>query len=189
MRWPGNGDDRPDHRAARRRQEGQAGLSARHLAVRRGNRRTSSASRDARRSSRHATPMCSTATAIGAGSRLPKGETYAGTWVRPMCSNPPYFDGMTMEPEPGHRHRRGARILAAVRRQDHDRPHFARRARSRRPRRPANSCWSARSRQADFNQIRHAARQSRSHDARHLRQYPHQELHAEDADGTCRRAA
>ena len=50
-----------------------------------------------------------------------------------------------------------------------------RRARSRRIRRPANICVDHKVQADRFQSVRHAARQSRGDDARHLRQHPHQE--------------
>ena len=96
--------------------------------------------------------------------------------------NPPYFAGMTMTPDAGDRHRRcpHARIVPRF---DHHRPHLARRFDQGRLARPA-VILSARCRPHRLQLLWIAARQSRGDDARHLRQYPHQE-----PDGAGRRRA
>ena len=69
---------------------------------------------------------------------------------------------------------RGARVLAHLRRQHHHRPHLARRLdQEGQPGRRISA--RAPGAAGGFQLLRRAARQSRSDDARHLRQYPHQE--------------
>ena len=57
--------------------------------------------------------------------------------------NPPYFDGITMEPEAGRRHQGRAHARRAGR-QHHDRPHQPGRRHPQGVARPANTCWSTR---------------------------------------------
>ena len=60
-------------------------------------------------------------------------------------------------------------------------------ATSGRPRRPASICSSTRFAVGRLQPVRHAARQSRGDDARHLRQHPHQEPDGEGRDRQRRR--
>ena len=104
------------------------------------------------------------------------GQTYAWDIGSTYVQNPPYFEGMTMTPEPVTDIVE-ARVLAIFGNSittDHISPG---RLRSRPPRPPASTCWQHQVSQADFNSVRRAARQSRGDDARHLRQHPHQEPH------------
>ena len=66
--------------------------------------------------------------------------------------NPPYFEGMTQDAGAGRRTSSSARILGAVRRLDHHRPHLAGRLDQGRRRPPASTCSSTRCEPADFNQ-------------------------------------
>ena len=56
--------------------------------------------------------------------KAPESQTYAWDNKSTYVQNPPYFEGITMQPKPvdGHRGRPHPR---AVRRQDHHRPHLA----------------------------------------------------------------
>ena len=88
--------------------------------------------------------------------------------------NPPYFEGMTKEPKPitGHRQRAHPRPLPRF---DHHRPHLAGRQHPGRLRRPGKYLLEHQVRGGRLQPVRHPARQPRDHDARHLRQHPHQE--------------
>ena len=66
---------------------------------------------------------------------VPTGDRFAWADDSTYVRQPPYFEGMPPEPRAAHRHRGRARARPA-RRQRHDRPHLARRARSRRTARP-----------------------------------------------------
>ena len=69
------------------------------------------------------------------GLNVPTGETYAWQGDSTYVKNPPYFEGMTMQP-PGVKPVTGAKALARTRRLDHHRPHLAGGQHSRRePRR------------------------------------------------------
>ena len=101
------------------------------------------------------------------------GLTYEWDDRSTYVQNPPYFEGMEKRQRPIE-DIVDARVLGAVPRLDHHRPHLAGRIDQgsepgrRIPARPPGA--------ADGLQpIRHAPRQSRGDDARHLRQYPHQE--------------
>ena len=101
----------------------------------------------------------------GATYGWPAGSTY--------IANPPYFEGMTMTPTPP-----GdivdARPLAILGDSHHHRPHLARRRdQARQPGRKIPLGASGQPRRLQL--LRRPPRQSRSHDARHLRQHPHQE--------------
>jgi aconitate hydratase len=62
-----------------------------------------------------ATPTSSRATRTGSGIEVAGGpDSTPGTRTPPTCSNPPYFDGMAMEPERGRRTSTGARVLALL---------------------------------------------------------------------------
>ena len=70
-------------------------------------------------------------------------DTYRWSDGSTYVKNPPYFDGITMEPPPvGDVH--GARILAELGDSASPPTTSARRDRSGRPRRPATTCWSGR---------------------------------------------
>ena len=101
------------------------------------------------------------------------GMTYAWSRKSTYVQNPPYFTGMRQAPTPPD-DIVDARVLGAVPGFDHHRSHlagrfdqgeFTGREISGRPQGKADRLQS----------IRHAPRQPRSDDARHLRQYPHQE--------------
>ncbi len=74
-------------------------------------------------------------------------ETYGWVDGSTYVKNPPYFEGITMEPAPKGDINGGPRARA-VRRQHHHRPHQPRRATSRRLRRPVNISASGRWRSA-----------------------------------------
>ena len=126
------------------------------------------------------------------------GLTYDWERKSTYVQNPPYFVGMGRQP-PELTDIVDARVLGLFLELDHHRPHLARRLDQGRfagreiPRRPQGEAGR-------LQPIRHAARQSRGDDARHLRQYPHQEpdgagrrrrrhrplsVAAEDADLRC----
>ena len=87
-RYDGN---RSRHRAARPRQEGQAGLL--QISGRRTRKSPSYvASRDRARCSRSAMPMCSTATQL-AKVKTPTGQTYTWDIGSTYVQNPPFFEG------------------------------------------------------------------------------------------------
>ena len=109
------------------------------------------------------------------------GETYAWDDDVDLRAQPAVLRGHQPAPHRHHQYRRRAHPRA-VRRQDHHRPHLARRLHQAvvaRRRVPA----AAQRRRRRLQPVRHAARQPRSDDARHLRQHPHQELHG----ARCRR--
>ena len=54
---------------------------------------------------------------------IPTGNTFEWDPQSTYVRKPPYFEGMTMEPDPGHRHRRRPRAGQA-RRLGHHRPHL-----------------------------------------------------------------
>ena len=101
------------------------------------------------------------------------GMTYDWDYRSTYVQNPPYFDGMDQQPKPLE-DIVDARVLALLLDSittDHISP--AGSIKEARPagkylRRPPGP-------PAGFQPIRHAPRQSRGHDARHFRQYPHQE--------------
>ncbi len=101
------------------------------------------------------------------------GQTYAWEASSTYVQNPPYFTGMGKAPTP-ITDVIDARILGLFLELDHYRPHLAGRldpaelAGRRVPDRAPGAAGR-------LQPIRHAARQSRGDDARHLRQYPHQE--------------
>ncbi len=114
---------------------------------------------------------------IDAGSGL----TYKWDGRLDLRAQPALLRGHHEDAAGDHRHRRRAHPRA-LRRQDHHRPHLAGRlhqghlARGRVPLAAQRGCRRLQS-------VRHAARQPRGDDARHLRQHPHQELHGQ---GRCR---
>ncbi len=114
---------RPHARADRHRQR-RPGLPARHLAVAAGGAGRDPAQREAGVLHARSTPTSSRATSTGRALDVPSGETYAWEDDSTYVKNPPYFEGMTMQP-PGVKPIAGARALAHARRLDHDRPHLA----------------------------------------------------------------
>ena len=159
--------------AARHRQERQAGLPQGHLAVEPRDRRVHRARPSTSRCSRRKYADVFKGDANWRKISVKGGTTYNWDRKSTYVQNPPYFTGMGRHPTPLDRHRRCARA-GAVPRLDHHRPHLAggldqgRFAGRQIPHRAQG--------QADRLQpVRHAARQSRSDDARHLRQHPHQE--------------
>ena len=140
-RWPARCNIDLTHRAARRRQRRQAGLSEGHLADER--RRSPTRSRKAVK--RDDVPARATATCSRAppdwqqGARRRAAMTYQlGIRARPISRMPPYFEGMPKEPAPVQRRDRRARA-GDLRRQHHHRPHLAGRLASRRTARPATT--------------------------------------------------
>ena len=103
----------------------------------------------------------------------PSGETYKWSGGSTYVRNPPYFEGLTKEPKPIAGYRRGAHSRA-VRRQDHHRPHLAGGLDQGGLAR-GTLAHGAPGRAGGLQPIWHAPRQSRGDDARHFRQYPHQE--------------
>ncbi len=105
--------------------------------------------------------------------KVPGGMTYAWDKDSTYVQNPPYFVGMGAKAKGRDRHCRRARARP-VPRFDHDRPHLASRFDQ-----GGLACGQVPARQQGeprrLQPIRHAPWQSRSDDARHLRQYPHQE--------------
>ena len=97
-----------------------------------------------------------------------------------LCAEPALFRRHVARAVARHRHRECTHSRA-VPRFDHDRPHLAgRQHQEGRPGRPLSD--RARGRRSRLQFVRLAARQSRGDDARHLRQYAHQE-----PDGAWRR--
>ena len=118
--------------------------------------------------------------------KVPAGRTYAWDMGSTYVQNPPYFEGMTKKPDAGRRHRGRAhpRRSSSIR----SPPTTSRRpARSRRRARPGQYLIEHQVAPDRLQPVRHAARQSRGDDARHLRQHPHQEPDGEGRDGQCRR--
>ena len=113
--------------------------------------------------------------------KAPAGPAYAWDMGSTYVQNPPYFEGMTMKPEPVE-DIVDARILGLFLDSittDHISP-----AGSIRQNEPGRAISDrASGAPGRLQPIRHAARQSRSDDARHLRQYPHQEP---DGEGRAR---
>ena len=108
------------------------------------------------------------------------GQTYAWDSASTYVQNPPYFADMSLTPSPVT-DIENARILGLFLELDHHRPHLAgRQHQEGQPGRPLSD--RARRRHPRFQLLRLAARQSRGDDARHLRQYAHQE-----PDGAWRR--
>ena len=70
-----------------------------------------------------------------------KGKVY--TWPKSTyIAEPPFFEDFTMEPKALDAGVQGARIMGLFGDSHHHRPHLARPAASRRPRRPASTCWT-----------------------------------------------
>ena len=103
-------------------------------------------------------------------------DTYGWTDGSTYVKNPPYFEGMTMEPV-AKGNIVGARVAGHLRRQHHHRPHQPRWQHQeilpgrRLPDRASGQ-------PAGLQQLRGPPRQPRGHDAGHLRQHPHQERDA-----------
>jgi aconitate hydratase len=118
-----------------------------------------------------------------AGHRRSGGLTYDWPEASTYVQNPPYFDGMTTggAPPKGHRRMPASWACSATRSPPTTSP---RPVRSRPTARQALPAGSIRRRTARLQLLRRAPRQPRGDDARHLRQYPHQEP---DAPGRRRR--
>ena len=100
----------------------------------------------------------------------PTGDVFEWDAESTYVRKPPYFDGMTMELTPGHRHRRGSRPRDAGR-LGHDRPHQpGRQHQGRQPGRSVPRC--ARRHPQGLQLLRLASRQPRGHDPRHVREHP-----------------
>ena len=110
------------HRAARHRVGRQARVSARRLAEQQGDRRDHRAPASRASSSSPATARCSRGRSSGRRCRWTPTETYRWSDGSTYVKNPPYFEGITMEPPPVV-DIKGARILARAGRFDHHRPH------------------------------------------------------------------
>ena len=99
-----------------------------------------------------------------------------------LCAEAALFRGADQDAGPGRRHRERAHSRALPQ-FDHHRPHLARGLdQGRKPRRAISDRTSGAP--GRLQPVRHAARQPRSDDARHLRQHPHQEP---DGEGRRRR--
>ena len=158
--------------AARHRRQGQEGVSQGHLADQQGNRRL-------RRQERHAADVrqeirrrVQGRRQLAQDQRQRRHDLRLGQEVD-LRAEPALFRRHEEAAGAARRHRRRARARA-VPRFDHHRPHLAGRLDQDRlagrqiSRRPQGQAGR-------LQPIRHAARQPRSDDARHLRQYPHQE--------------
>jgi aconitate hydratase len=107
------------------------------------------------------------------GVPVSTGLTYEWDMGSTYIQNPPYFEGITKDPKPV-KDVVDARILGLFGDSittDHISPAGNIRAASPGRQVPAGPSGSGRRLQS----VRHAARQPRNHDARHLRQHPHQE--------------
>ena len=115
--------------------------------------------------------------------KVPTGETYRWEMGSTYVQNPPYFEGITMTPKKVT-DIVGARILALFGDKittDHISPAGSIKVNS-----PAGKWLTERQVVARRLQpVRHAPRQSRSDDARHVREHPHQELHHEGRQRQC----
>ena len=125
---------------------------------------------DVGRCSASSTPTCSAATSAGRTLQVPTGDRFAWEPDSTYIRNPPFFEGMTMEPAP-LRDITGARVLALLGDSittDHISP-----AGSIKKDSPAGKYLIEHGVAAEGLQLlRRAARQSRSDDARHVRQRP-----------------
>ena len=102
--------------------------------------------------------------------KIPRGKIYAWEEESTYVRNPPYFEGMTMTPQPVT-DVTGARVPGAAGRLGHHRPHLAgRRHRQDQPGREIPGVAGRAAHRLQF--LRRAPRQPRSHDARHVRQHP-----------------
>ncbi len=114
--------------------------------------------------------------------KAPVGLTYSWDMGSTYVQNPPYFEGLTKTPTPVS-DIENARVLALFLDFDHHRPHLAGWLdQGGEPGRPIPDRASGPSRR--LQPVRHATRQPRGDDARHLRQHPHQEP---DGEGRVRR--
>ena len=99
---------------------------------------------------------------------VPTGDRFAWEDSSTYIRRPPFLENLTMEPAAADRHHRRARARGAGR-QHHDRSHLAgRRDQGRQPGRQVSD--RARRRAEGLQLVRRPARQSRSDDARHVRQ-------------------
>ena len=107
--------------------------------------------------------------------QAPAGQTYAWDGEFDLCAEPALFHRHGQDAEAGGGHQ-GSAHPRPLRRQDHDGPHLARGLHQGAV---AGRFLSHGSRGAGgrLQPVRHAARQSRGDDARHLRQYPHPQPH------------
>ncbi len=100
---------------------------------------------------------------------IPEGDLYAWDSQSTYIKNPPYFEGMQKKPG-SLSDLRGLRAHRHSRRQRHHRSHFSRRLDSRRH--AGRKIFDRKRRSADGLQLlRRAPRQSRSDDARHVREH------------------
>ena len=104
--------------------DGSAGLPARHLADRARDPGDDAAGGQRRRCSASSTRTCSAATTRWQSLDVPTGDRFAWEPDSTYIRNPPFFEGVTLQPAPLAGHHRRARAGAA-RRQHHDRSHFA----------------------------------------------------------------
>ena len=119
------------------------------------------------------TRASSRATSGGGRCRRRPATSSSGTTASTYVRKPPYFDGMTMELTPGHRHLRRPRARDA-RRLGHDRPHQP--GRQHQGGQPGRSVpRRARRRPQGLQLLRLAPRQPRGHDPRHVREHPPEE--------------
>ena len=128
-------------RPARHRTTTATTCSSRTSGRRRRRSPTTSRRRSTGRCSPTATPTCSRATSAGATCPPRRARPSTGTPKSTYVRKPPYFDGMPADPEPVDGHHRRQSACAAWRFGDH-RPHLARRATSRRARRPRSTSTS-----------------------------------------------
>ena len=156
-------------------QRRQAGLSQGHLAVQPARSQTpSSQSLTAPNVPQALCQRVRGAGGVAARSRSTKGMTFDWDPGSTYVAHPPYFDDMPKTPGPlaDISLARGRwRCSATASPPTTSR----RRARSRRTARPAQYLHRASGAAGRFQFLRRAARPSRGDDARHLRQYPHQE--------------
>ena len=117
--------------------------------------------------------------------KVPAGLTYAWDNDSTYVQNPPYFEGLTTEPQPVA-DVENARILALFLEFDHHRPHFSGRLDQGRES-GGQVSHRAPCRPGRLQPVRHAPRQPRSDDARNLRQHPHQEPDGEGRGRQCGR--
>ncbi len=107
--------------------------------------------------------------------QVPEGQTYAWDDKSTYVQNPPYFVGMGKTGS-GLKNIKGARVLGLFGDKittDHISPAGSIKAASRQA-----LTSRKRRRSGGLQPVRHAPRQPRSHDARHLRQHPHPQPHA-----------
>ena len=117
--------------------------------------------------------------------KVPAGLTYAWDKDSTYVQNPPYFEGLSEEPQPVA-DVENARILALFLELDHHRPHLAGGLDQGRESGGQVSHRASR-RPGRLQPVRHAPRQPRSDDARNLRQHPHQEPDGEGRGRQCGR--